>query len=163
VTTFVYNVNRLARAYKGGQMLSDVAAVDYGRVRANNGKGGHGKHGTTTRALGFGPDEPFIVEMEGALARFATVWERRLEAARTGAVPRAAKGDRRSGVHQAEKAGILGSRGMSATEVAYIYGWTEDGVRRARKMAAQDPATGEPVKRDRPLTAPPVLTLARVE
>lgn len=147
------SLRRLLTTYRDSLLLANAGAIDYSRDVISQGEGGHGKHGTTTTIQSHHGEPPFCIVMETALARFAEVWAERLATAQTGASATAAKGDRRSAVRRAEKAAILAAVGQSAIEVGWLYGWTEDGVRRARLANGLDPDTGERVHRERPVTA----------
>lgn len=152
----------LVGTYRAALLLADAPAIDYSRDIISQGSGGHGSHKART-SPSYGAEKPLAVELEDAFARFVVVWRNRLAAAQSGAPAVAAKGDRVSSTRRAERKAVLSATGQPAIEVAYVYGWTEDGVRRARLAAGLDPATGERVDRERPITAPPAAQLDSID
>ena len=141
------SLRAIVATLRGAQLLAQAGAVDYGRDRVSQGEGGHGTHGERGRALNFGDDVPLSVEMERALARFATVWTRRLEAAQSGAPAFTVKGSRHNPAKRHEDAAILDHVG-DPTEAAYLYGRTTEGVRKMRLRRGHDPETGLRIRRD---------------
>lgn len=150
--SFQRSVDGLLRVYRGLGLLTNTSAVDPSRERLNLGKATHGSM-KTSRPLGFRGELPPSVEMEEALGRFVQVWERRLDEHSRGRV-QTASGDRRSTARKAEDDAILREAGRDATEVAYLYGRTTEGVRKMRGRRGFDPDTGERIVKDN-LTAPP--------
>lgn len=148
------HLERLIRAYRGSLLLSNVGAVDPEAAadRVSTGRGGHGSHKART-APTFGAELPLSVELEHLIERLATVAERRLEDAKRGATGRPAQ-DKVGRAKRAEDAAILREQGRGATEVAYLYGRTTEGIRKLRQRSGLDPETGERLDRPRPLTAP---------
>lgn len=156
------SIEGLIRTYRASLLLPNADAVDptcggladgrEGVSAPGRPSGGHNAHGEHGRLLSFDPtDLPVCVEIERDLARLLTVAQRRVEAAQSPS-SRSARGDRVSPVAKAEKARILASYGP-AIEVAYLSGWTESGVRKARLQNGLDPDTGERVRQERPITA----------
>lgn len=151
---------RLNAALTGLLMLGDGGAVDPARVRPSRGRGGHGKHGTTTAppdgAFARLEDQAPVVRWVERFARQIEAAERELEDARGGAEAHAPNGDVRSRLRKSETRSILEDYvGVDPTTVAYIFRRTTEAVRKLRARDGRDPETGERVRREGPLTALP--------
>jgi hypothetical protein len=156
VSAFAKNVEALIRVYRAGLLLPNAQAVDTSRDVVSNGRGGHGKHGTTTTTPTFGADAPLPVELERSLGRFVEVWERRLEA-HTSAVDGdlSRPGAKTGAVKRAEDDAILRAVGLEPIDLAFVYRRSTEAVRKLRLRNGLDPETGERVPAPRPITASP--------
>lgn len=104
------------------------------------------------------------VEIEQLLIRVARIVQTRLSALRHTpglTEPRFDEPkDQRHPLRKATREVVLAEEGVSAVEVAWLYGIREDHVERIRREAKRDPKTGE--RRDQaPITEPARETLRR--
>jgi len=116
--------------------------------------------------LGFGADLPASVEMERSLRRWVDYWTQKVKAESEGR-PRDAQ--------KARTRAILAEVGLDPVAVAFVYGVTDDAVKKARGRAGRDSHTGQRVRaleqeridgkpsRQRPLTAPPRAVIDELE
>lgn len=120
--------------------------------------------------LSFGRHLPIQVEFERWMARSVEYWRTRVHGRPGGPADQ----DKTSEARKAQREAVLATPG-DPTAVAYLHGLKEQGVRRIRSRAGQDPASGIPLShiRDehidgkqthpRPLTAPARDTMERLE
>jgi hypothetical protein len=146
-------IERVIRAYRASLPLPNAQAIDYSRDVVSHGKGGHGKHGTTTTRPTFGADAPLPVQIERMVERMARVIEARLEDELEGAQPNAARAKTGKARREEDRA-ILAAVGEDPTALAFVYGRATEAVRKLRQRSGRDPDTGERVPTPRPITAP---------
>lgn len=137
-------------------LLSDVGAVQ-STERVSMGRGGHGTHKERGKApagsLAPFHERPLVVQYVERIQRVCEAMERDLETMREGGTVRRGPRDTRSPHYRAEAEDILREQGRPPVYLAFIYGWTEDGVRKLRGRNGLDPDTGERVSRRDILTS----------
>lgn len=133
-------------------LLSDVPALNPERNTVSTGRGGHGTHKERGQAP-IGTHAPFherplVEQYAERFQRLIEAAERDVEGVRRGNRTRRNPRDTRSAQYRAEVRAILAEEGRDPVWVAFVYGWTEDAVRRLRKREGRDPDTGERARRN---------------
>lgn len=126
---------RVSRVLVGMALLSDVAAVDPSRVQVTHGKGGHGKHGTTSTIPTLRGS--LVLEWVARFRHLVEAAEHELRVAQVGQV--AGRSERRTR--------LLGYQGASPQFVAFVESMTTEAVRKFRFRHGRDPETGYRAKR----------------
>lgn len=119
------------------RVARDASMLAEGRTSTLSERVSGGKPGSAH--LSFGGDLPVVDRLEHSIRRLTEVYAAEVDG--TGA-ERVRSQDKTSAARKAKTRAVLAEVGMDPTAVAFVYGMTTEGVRKARGRAGFDPDTG---------------------